>query len=344
MLEGLHFQQPYWLIGLIIPLWLYFKRGRQLALPELVRATRIRYPALGLLHSDDAEKNSSLAVNRSDITLPVLLTLLILSLAQPARLGALLPPEQSPEPVDLILVVNTGVSMVLRDYIIEGEQIDRMEMTRRLLNKLVDNFNGQRLALVVLGRPPSLWLPLTSDRRVVKDAVSRLQTTLGGRSSDLAETLTLVHKQFAPGGASDGNQRIVLLLNDAYAQLGASAPEIALQQLSADGFRLHTLAIGTTQTPDFSLGRGTLIYQPVDLQLMSRLAVLGGGEMLHATDLSVIDPLISKLEPSATQKIAVEECRLIIALYHYPLTLALILLFYRLLSAAKMTSSGRAAR
>jgi len=335
MLDGFYFEQPYWLIGLLLPLWLYFYGRDTFLLPGLIRSTHIRYPALGLLGQDASDYNIPVAANHSAIMLPLLLALLIVSLAQPARPGQVLPAAQTAQAVDLVLVVNTGVSMVLRDYVIEGVQVDRMEMTRRILIQLVDGFKGDRLALVILGRPPSLWLPLTADRRVMKDAVSRLKTTLGGRSSDLGETLALVHEQFPSALQKAGNQRMVLLVNDGYAQLGAIAPEVALHKLRADGIKLHTLAVGTAQAPEFSLGRGTLIYQPADLQLMSHLAALGGGKMLHVQDLSIIDSLLSTLDQPGSSATAGDEYRLMITLYQYPLTLALILLLYHLLAGSK---------
>ena len=337
MLDGLYFQQPYWLLSLLFPLWLYFFGRNTLIVPAFFQAAHIRYPALGLLGQGGSDSGTHTSLIRRPVLLSLFLALLIVSLAQPVIPGQALPTSQKPQALDLVLVVNTGVSMVLRDYVIEGEQIDRMQMARRLLIQLVDNFKGDRLALVILGRPPSLWLPLTTDRRVMKDAVSRLKTTLGGRSSDLGETLTLVNEQFPAALQKSGNQRMVLLVNDGYAQLGAMAPEVALEKLRENGFKLHTLAIGSNRTPEFSLGKGTLIYQPADLQLMNHLATLGGGEMLHAKDLSIIGSMLNMLDHSDSAVSVADEYRLIISLYHYPLTLALILLLYHLLSGSAST-------
>ncbi len=256
---------------------------------------------------------------------------------QPVQYGQALPADTKPDPVDLILVVNTSVSMTLKDYMFDGQQLDRMAMTRLSLQKFVSEFKGQHIALVILGRPSSIWLPLTTDFSLVKKMIGRIKTTLGGRSSDIAETLVLIQKQFTvekpkslinPGKTSQ--QKTVMLVSDGYDQLGVSSPESAVKELLQNGFDLHTLAIGSDKQPEFSLGKGHLIYQPVDLNLMSRLAEIGHGKMEHVKDLTAIDRVIENLESPAAIK-NVENKKLIIPLYQYPLTLALILLLIMLL-------------
>jgi len=292
---------------------------------------RFRFPLLSVIQP------GIVSVSRSDITsklwFALLLTLLITSLAQPVRFSDVLPDETRAEAIDLILVVNTSVSMVLKDYTVEGKQIDRMQMTQQLLLQLVDKFPGRRIALVVLGRPASIWLPLIEDKSLVKHAITRLRTTLGGRGSDIGETLELVRNKFRLSQDDiSASEKVVLLITDGYQQLGPVAPDKAVQNLLNAGFTLHTLAIGSTTQPDVSLGKSHLIYAPVDLPLMQKLALIGNGKMIHAQDQTVVTELL-KLFQHPVQKSRPESTlennrRLIINLYHYPLALALLLLLY----------------
>ena len=57
--------------------------------------------------------------------------------------------------------------------------------------------------------------------------------------------------------------------------------------------------------------------------------------MLHVQDLSIIDSLLSTLDQPGSSATAGDEYRLMITLYQYPLTLALILLLYHLLAGSK---------
>ena len=254
----------------------------------------------------------------------------------------MLPEKQQADPLDLILVVNTSVSMILKDYIVGGEQVDRMAMSRLLLQKLVSSFKGQRIGLVVMGRPSAIWLPLTSDFSLVSNIIGRLKTTLGGRNSDIAETLALIQKKFTPD--SEKSQTIVMMVSDGYEQLGVISPEAAVQELVHDGFKLHTLAIGSAAKPEFSLGKGHLIYQAVDLQLMTQLAKIGGGKMVHVKDLSVTDNVLKNISIAPEQNKKKQGKSIVIPLYQYPLAFSLILLIIMLLPVSFKVLINRVSR
>ena len=342
MTGELHFVQPYWFFGLIIPLiWLIKYHKKPLHWPKIIQPLTLRYPALDVLHSSPDPVNKP--PTSSNLWFVLLLILLIISLTQPVRFSHDLPAENEADAVDLILVVNTSVSMLLKDYVVDGQQIDRMEMTRQLLQQLVEKFSGKRIGLVILGRPASIWLPLTEDKQLVKHAIGRLRTTLGGRNSDIGETLELVRKQFKISPTEISSEKIVLLITDGYQQLGPVAPEIAVQNLLTDGFKLHTLAIGSSSEPEISLGKSHLIYAPADLQLMQHLAQLGQGEMVHALDHTVLQKLLRLLKKSPQETPRISRHKLIIDLYHYPLTLAMMILLYVLLPFPALASKGRRA-
>ena len=331
MMNEIHFLQPYWLIGLIAPLlWLRIHRHRALHWPQLLQPLALRYPALSVLRRP-AERSADGSTNR---WFGAVLLLLMFSLAQPVRYGHSLPTAATPEPVDLILVVNTSVSMVLRDNLLDGKQLDRMSMTRELLLELIEQFKGQRIGLVLLGRPASIWLPLTPDRRLVRQAIERLQTTLGGRSSDIAATLELVRSGFKPDTGDEPARHsspVVLLISDGDQQLGAIAPEDAIKKLVSEGFQLHSLAIGSTARPEYSLGKGHLVYSAVDLALLDRLAAAGGGQMVHGRSRESITQLLDLLSKPASPAQRNNDRKRLIPLYPYPLLLALLLILLQLL-------------
>ena len=335
MLGDVYFLQPLWLIGLIAPLlWLIFFKQKKLQIPQLLQQIRVRYPALDLVDLEKQENASPALFLWSKFAVISFVSFLLCSLAEPVLDGKPLPAKLQAEQVDLILIINTSISMVLKDYQVDEKQIDRMAMTRLLLKKLVSEFRGRKVGLVILGRPSSVLLPLTDDFLLVQHFIDRLKTTLGGRNSDISETLSLVQKQFELVDIEKANasqKRIVMLVSDGYEQLGTSSPESAVKKLILDGFELHTLAIGTEIKPDFSLGKGTLIYQPVDLALMTRLAKIGEGQMVHAKKLQVIEKVIDNVSIDLPGKQFKLDKAVVIPLYHYPLTMALILLMVMLL-------------
>lgn len=58
----------------------------------------------------------------------LILFFLVLALTQPVRIGEKLP--EPPQERDIVFIVDTSVSMILRDYILDGERIDRMSLLK----------------------------------------------------------------------------------------------------------------------------------------------------------------------------------------------------------------------
>jgi len=339
-MNGLTFAHPGWLLALL-SLWLLLTPwARTLRWPNLVAPLNMRYPLLAHLLAASAERVKSPASQLNRPLLMITAALLLIALAQPQKPGPALPQTQRPQAVDLILLVNTSVSMVLKDCAIDGFQVDRMAKQIDVLKRLVHRFRGARIALVVLGRPAAVWLPLTRDRALVASALQHLQTTLGGRNSDIGATLELVAQAF-PAGTNNRNQQRILLVSDGYQQLGAETPQQASRKLAQMGYRIDTLAIGSTRFAESKLGKAHLIYQPVDLALMQQLADIGHGRMLRARAQGIIDKLLQALD-NPTQRTQSQQPRPQIALYPWPLSFAMLLLLWQWLDGRRLLQGLRA--
>ncbi len=325
MFNAFYFITPLWLVGVLaVFLGLFFSPKRHIKTPKVIQSITLYYPLLNALNKTQTAKKS----NHHSALISLIVICIFISLAQPAIKTPLENKQQKTQAVDLILVVNTSVSMVLRDYMDEdnhGEliQLDRMTKTKQLLKQLVTRFKGKRIGLVVLGRPASVWLPLTGDKCQVQHAIARLQTTLGGRTNDIGATLQLVLKHFKQPSTS---QKTVLLINDGYLQIGSVSPLQGIQQLVEKGFILHSLAIGSPQRPNYSLGIGHLIYAPVDLKLMGSLAKAGQGKMIHAWNNETVNELLTLLDKPILTPTLSKTRFTISALYFYPLGLAMLLM------------------
>lgn len=222
--------QPYWLLLLPLP-WLWLYRLPHPDWPALLPRQAVRYPPLAHLPAAQTAAPASMARRWSSRITALALSLMLLALAQPVRYTQPLARQAPSEPVGTILLVGTAVSMSLRDYRLRGQPVDRMSLARTLVDGYVKNYRGRRLGLVILGHPPALWLPLTTDRAVVRDAVSRIRSTLGGRLTDMGATLQLVRKQFASPG-----DKVVVMVTDGGVQLGAISPQVTAR---AAGRRLQ---------------------------------------------------------------------------------------------------------
>lgn len=308
-----------------IALWFFVTKRQPLASPNVIQDITLFYPALsGFKINNNGSK--SLKQNHNRLLISLILSLCLIALAQPVIKTEIIEDTKQQQATDLILVVNTSVSMVLRDYMQKNDagdtiQLSRMDKTKQLLRDLVNQFKGQRIALVVLGRPASVWLPLTHDKNQIQHAIQRIQPTLGGRTNDIGGAMQLVLKSF---NEESKYKKLVLLVNDGYLQIGSSSPVASVQQLVNNQFTVHSLAIGSPKLPEFSLGIAHLLYAPVDLQLMQSLADAGQGQMIHAWENDDVSELVKAI--SIPENATPNSTRYqISSLYMVPLGLAMCL-------------------
>ncbi len=335
MAADLTLLSPLWLLLLPLAGWLWH---RPVAPPALLAPLAMRYPPLAATVPAGAAAAPRPAGGWRGRLLALAMVFALVALAQPAWLGEPLGGGERSEPVDLVLVVGTAITMGLRDYVIDGERVDRMTLTRRLLERFLADYSGRRVGLVILGDPPALWLPLTPDRAVVRHAVARIRTTLGGRLTDIGATLELVAERFGhrPGA-------VVVMFSDASLQVGRIPPVAGAEALARAGLTLYTIAMGSADPEAGEGGAGGLIYRPVDLDLLRQVARAGGGEMFHAVDGGRLGAALETIESRHRRPLpAGDGERRVRALYPWPLGAALALVLAAL-AGSRPSRSGRPA-
>lgn len=329
------FGQIQWLLLLPLPLIGYlYRRNTQAPWPELFPRLSVRFPLPSTLNSSEAPDQTSSHRPLAERLLMFALLLLIVALAQPLKYSGETVTEVANEPVDLVLLVDTNITMVIEDYQVDGESISRMQLTRQLLAEFVQSYSGTRIGLSLMGSPPLHWLPYTSDRTATLDAVARLRPALGGRLSDMAASLQLVSDRYLMATSSDTEGRVVLMLTDSSLQLGAISPQQAAENLASTGADLYIIAIGSTEsTKDLSLKQTSdFVYEPVDLKLLSEVAQAGNGELFHAADSGSFKEALQRIEAAHRKPSAQpDKLRLSQPLYPVPLLLGALILVLALL-------------
>ena len=334
--------QSYWLGLLPLPLLLYqFRRRTRAHWPQLLPKLALRFPALQTLNLGQSAAQTDNYQPQNERTLLLALLLFIFALAQPIHYSGASISTDTSEPVDLVLLVDTNITMVIEDYEVDGELVSRMELTQQLLSRFIAEFGGSQMGLSLMGDPPLHWLPFTPDREALQDAVTRLRPAIAGRLSDMAASLQLVREHYLEAGnlkVDDEPQmsRVVVMITDSSLQLGAISPQQAATALRESGAFLYVIAIGTSgQDGAHTLASDTnFVYEPVDLRLLTEVAQAGRGELFHATDLNAFREALEQIEtrhrvtPDREQE---PKLRLNRALYPIPLALGALLLIYSLL-------------
>ena len=337
MIVDLDLLQAYWLLLLPFPwLWLYWRSRHSVSWPRILPVLSMRYPLLddlepitqtAAMREKSATSNKSLyskVIGSRDQTMAIALSFMILSLTQPVHYGDTIEQEAELEAVDLILLVDTAISMNLSDYEIQGQAVSRLDMLKLFLTDFIKNYSGKRIALVLLGNPPALWLPLTTDRLVVQDALSRISTLLGGRIPDMGASLQLISEKF-----KNDQQTSIVLISDGGIQLGSISPNEAAKKLNTDGFTLYAIAVGSTDYKMEALDNSSLIYQPADLTILQQVVNTGQGVLFHAENAQLFSDALQIIETKHHQILEKKPAlKLTEAWYPLPLSIALFLLVY----------------
>lgn len=335
--------QSLWLLLLPLPVTWYLHRARsQAPWPELLPRLAIRFPLPAALNSSTESASSASHSIAKERLLLLALLLFILALAQPQKYRGDILTNETTQPVDLTLLVDTNITMVIEDYQLGGENISRMQLTRQLLADFIENYSGTRIGLSLMGNPPLHWLPYTTDRSAVLDAVSRLRPAVGGRLSDMAASLQLVDDRYLSTQTDTTQQRVVLMLTDSSLQLGAISPQQAAKNLTASGAHLYVIAIGSTdQTTELSTEQtGDFVYEPVDLKLLAEVAQAGAGELFHAADSRAFEQALQRIEAAHGEPVKAQpRLRLSQPLYPIPLLLGALLLLLALLGGTSLRRS-----
>ncbi|MCW8986516.1 MAG: VWA domain-containing protein [Gammaproteobacteria bacterium] len=252
---------------------------------------------------------------------------LAIALSQPVKVGKKL--SDPPQERDIIFIVDTSVSMILRDYIINGERVDRMTLLKGVLDNFIQKLKGERMSIIVFGDHAYTLVPFTDDQYLLRRMLSRVEATMAGRFNAIGEAIALAVKEsVVTNEKNPGNKkrkRILVLLTDADQPTGEIEPEIAATLAKNKNLPLYSIAIGATSFAAEESRKSGLIYSPVDLQLTRYLSEITGAKSYQAGDADALEQAIKAIDLHGTNKQEVKPLYYREDLYHWFLMTAFIL-------------------
>ena len=328
--NGAHYElsQPEWLwlipVILGINLLLKFSKSKLLikstpaSLTDISDKQRFLHPLINTLNIETSYLNIKTSFGIINIFIFVTL---ILALAEPVKIGKKLP--DSPQERDIVFIVDTSVSMILRDYILNGERIDRMSLLKGVLDSFIHKLKGERMSIIVFGDHAYTLVPLTSDESLLRRMLSRVQATMAGRFNAIGEAIALAVKQ----ATINNNKRksILVLLTDADQPTGSIDPINAAHLAKKAQLPLYTVAIGATTLAAEEKRQGGLLYSPVDLNLIKELSNITGAKNYQAGNPNALKNAIQAISLHETNKKKVKPQYFREPLYYWLLIIAFVL-------------------
>ncbi len=250
---------------------------------------------------------------------------LCLAIAHPKWLGE--PISLPNEGRDIMLAVDLSGSMKEADMAYQGRYVDRLSMVKAVLKGFIEQRQGDRLGLILFADTAYLQTPLTRDLNTVSQMLEEAQIGLVGNATAIGDALGLSVKRFSQ--KKDSN-RILVLLTDGQNTAGNLEPKEALLLAREEGIKVYTVGVaGDGRSNNFGLFGMSQFSSgsSLDETLLKDIAEQTKGLYFKAKDVAGLQQVyqeLDKLEPISSD---VQTFRPQTALFYYPLSIALLILF-----------------
>jgi len=242
-----------------------------------------------------------------------------LALAKPFYHG-----EQLPEPPsyrDAVFVIDSSVSMVLKDYVIDDQRVDRMTMLKHVMRHMINRLEGNRIGVVAFSEQAYTLVPLTADYSVLRTQINRLKpAALTGRASHPGRALLYTLRTLEQHQNDQEDKRPVLILvSDVNRPDRQIDPRVAADYIASQGYRLHVIGIGGASYAAADEQQGGLIYHPSNFALLEAIAERGNGRFYWAKNTHSLQTAINAIQAAEQQIVTAEPRHVPVTLYPWPL-------------------------
>ena len=211
------------------------------------------------------------------------LALLIVMVARP-QMGSKISHDKR-HGIETIICLDISNSMLAQDV-----APSRLDKSKMLIENLVDNFNNDKIGLIVFAGDAYVQLPITSDYVSAKMFLQNINPSLiQTQGTNIGEAIALASKSFSQ---QENVGRAIIVITD-----GENHEEGAQEAAAAankQGVNVFILGIGNPQGAPIPMGDGSYlkdhsgntVMTALNEQMCRELAQAGKGEYIHVDNTS----------------------------------------------------------
>lgn len=231
------------------------------------------------------------------------LALMIVALARPRGVDESVQ-TISKEGIDIVLAMDVSTSMKALDF-----KPDRLEAAKNIAIDFVNGRTNDRIGLVIYAGESFTQCPITSDYKVVKNLLRKIDYGLLEDGTAIGMGLATSVSRLKE---SKAESKVIILLTDGMNNAGLISPETAIELAQKFNIRVYTISVGKGGMVNYpltdALGRVQVrkVQMDVDKELMENIAKSTGGKHFVADNndkLSAIYKEIEKLEKTEIQEL-----------------------------------------
>jgi len=253
------------------------------------------------------------------LLLPLCWGLLVAALARPQWVEDPITKTESAR--DLMIAVDLSGSMEAMDFNDpSGEPLDRLSAVKMVLDDFMARRTGDRLGLIFFGTAAFLQVPFTQDHDTCRTLLEEAQVRMAGPQTMLGDAIGLAIKLFEKSRTVN---RVLILMTDGN-DTGSKIPPVKAAEIASQhDVTIYCVAIGDPETTG---------EQKLDETTLQQIASQTGGRFYRAIDREQLEQIYQDLEQLEPQEFETLSYRPKRALFHWPLSGALVLVLgYHLL-------------
>lgn len=229
------------------------------------------------------------------------LTLLAVMLARP-QMGSKITKEKR---VGIETVIAMDISNSMRATDVEPSRLDRSKM---MVERMVDQFKDDKIALLVFAGDAFVQLPITSDYVSAKMFLSNIDPTMmANQGTDIAYAIKMGMESFTQ---QKGVGRALIVITDGEDHEGGAVE--AAKEARKKGINVYVLGVGSTQGAPIPVadgsnefmrdGSGNTVMSRLNEEMCRQIATAGGGTYIHVENNSNAQDQLEEALSNLSQK------------------------------------------
>jgi Ca-activated chloride channel family protein len=205
----------------------------------------------------------------------LILAIFIVALAQPRLAKSTT--EVKASGIDIVCALDLSGSMNTGDYIVNGQQVSRIDIAKPVIQKFIEGRPNDRIGLVVFAAQAFIATPLTLDHEYLLDNIDRLGIgTINSDATAIGDGITTALNRLRD---LKSKSKIIVLMTDGGNNSGKIDPMTAAHAAQALGVKIYTIGLGNREiVQQMGLPPG---YLP-DEDTLQQIADLTGGKYYRA--------------------------------------------------------------
>lgn len=196
--------------------------------------------------------------------------------------------------IETVIALDISNSMLAEDI-----RPNRLEKAKSIISKLIDNFENDKVGLIVFAGDAFVQLPITNDFVSAKMFLSSITPSLISRQgTDIGAAISLASKSFTP---NEEVGKAIIIITDGENHEGGA--EEAAKQASKKGMSVYMLGIGTTDGAPIPTGNanefrkdnnGNVVITKLNETMAQQIAGAGNGAYIRVDNTNNAQKMLLK--------------------------------------------------